>query len=273
MEDFPLSAKVFEDLRALLHRHTGINLGPQKEAMVRARLNKRLRALGLSDFQSYLKVVDGPQSAEWGAFVNALTTNLTSFFREGHHFQFLVEHFKAHPKPDRRLQVWSAGCSTGEEPYTLAMVLASSFPDWKTSILATDVDTNVLAFASQGVYHLDRLEKLEPEWKRFAFLKGRGANEGKVRIRPGLQALVTFSALNLLGTRDWPEAGTLDVIFCRNVMIYFDKSTQAHLLEKFRIALRPGGLLMVGHSEALLNATGGFEGLGGTIYRRKEGDR
>lgn len=271
MEDFPLSAKVFEDLRALLHRHTGINLGPQKEAMVRARLNKRLRALGLSDFQSYLRVVDGPNSAEWGAFVNALTTNLTSFFREGHHFEFLASHFKTHPKPDRRLRLWSAGCSTGEEPYTLAMVLASNFPDWTVSILATDLDTNVVDTASRGVYPLERVEKLELEWKRFAFLKGQGPHAGKVRVRPHLQSLITFGIFNLLGTAGWPEAGSLDVIFCRNVMIYFDKPTQAKLLEHFRVALRPGGLLMVGHSEALLNATSGFESLGGTTYRRKEG--
>jgi chemotaxis protein methyltransferase CheR len=271
MEDFPLSPPVFEALRTLLHRHTGINLGPQKEAMVRARLNKRLRALGLQDFQSYLRVVEGPQSPEWGAFVNALTTNLTSFFREGHHFDYLVKHFQEHPKPDRRLRVWSAGCSTGEEPYTLAMVLASAFPDWTLAIQATDVDTSVLEFARAGIYHLDRLEKLELEWKRYGFLKGSGALAGKARIRPQLQALVSFGVLNLLGTKDWPDAGSTDVIFCRNVMIYFDKPTQNELLERFRKVLRPGGLLMVGHSEALLNATGGFESLGGTIYRRKEG--
>ncbi len=271
MEDFPLSAPVFEAVRRLLHKHTGINLGPQKQAMVRARLIKRLRAYGLRDFDAYLKMVTGPESQEWGAFVNALTTNLTSFFREKHHFEFLAAHYTAHPPASGKLQAWSAGCSTGEEPYTIAMVMAATFSDVDIRIQATDVDTNVLETARQGVYPEERLEKMEREWKRFAFLKGTGPRAGKVRVRPELQAMVEFGIFNLLGTSGWPQPGSKDFIFCRNVMIYFDKPTQRELLRHFREALVPGGLLMVGHSEALLDASLGFQSLGGTVYRKAEG--
>ncbi|MBI3131751.1 MAG: protein-glutamate O-methyltransferase CheR [Acidobacteria bacterium] len=271
MEDFPLSAPSFEAVRRLLHKHTGIHLGPQKQAMVRVRLIKRLRAHGLQDFDAYLMLVKGPESPEWGAFVNALTTNLTSFFREKHHFEFLASHFAAHPVPGGRLQAWSAGCSTGEEPYTLAMVMAASFPEWDVRILATDVDTSVLETARRGVYPEERVEKLDREWKRFAFLKGTGAQAGQVRVRPELQAMVEFGIFNLLGTTGWPRPSSRDVIFCRNVMIYFDKPTQRELLRRFRAALVPGGLLLVGHSEALLDASLGFQSLGGTVYRKAEG--
>ncbi len=271
MEDFPLSQAGFEAIRRILHQHTGINLGPQKQAMVRSRLIKRLRALGLKDFEAYLKVVRGPDCEEWGPFVNALTTNLTSFFREQHHFEFLASHFAAHPPASGKLRFWSAGCSTGEEPYTLAMVMASSFPNVDTKILATDVDTNVLATAQAGVYPMERLEKLPKDWLRYAFQKGSGPHAGKARIRPGLRSGITFQIFNLLGATGWPEAGSMDVIFCRNVMIYFDKPTQRELLLRFRETLRPGGFLLVGHSEALLDNTLGFESLGGTVYRRREG--
>ncbi|HJV90081.1 MAG TPA: protein-glutamate O-methyltransferase CheR [Holophagaceae bacterium] len=258
-------------MRRLLHEHTGINLGPQKQAMVRARLIKRLRAHGLTDFDAYLRTVTGPESPEWGPFVNALTTNLTSFFREQHHFEYLVAHYAAHPAPGGKLRVWSAGCSTGEEPYTLAMVLSSAFPDWDVRILATDVDTNVLETARRGVYPEERVDKLEREWKRYAFLKGTGPHGGKVRVRPELQAMVDFGILNLLGKGGWPEAGCKDVIFCRNVMIYFDKPTQKELLRHFLDVLAPGGFLFVGHSEALLDASLGFQSMGGTIYRKPGG--
>jgi chemotaxis protein methyltransferase CheR len=270
VEDFPLSAAGFEAVRRILHQHTGINLGPNKQAMVRARLIKRLRAHGLGDFEAYLRLVTGPDSPEWGPFVNALTTNLTSFFRERHHFEFLAAHYAANPVPGRKLRAWSAGCSTGEEPYTLAMVLASSFPDWDIRILATDVDTNVLETARRGVYPEERVEKMEREWKRFAFLKGTGPHAGKVRVRPNLQAMVEFDVFNLLGGSGWPEPGSRDLIFCRNVMIYFDKPTQKELLRHFREVLAPGGFLLVGHSEALLDAALGFQSLGGTIYRKAE---
>ena len=270
MEDYPLSAAAFEAVRKLLREHTGINLGPQKQAMVRSRLIKRLRARGIGDFETYLAGVQGPESEEWGPFVNALTTNLTSFFREQHHFDFLVAHFTAHPPAGGRLRFWSAGCSTGEEPYTLAMVMAASFPDLDVQIRATDVDTNVLATAERGIYPLERVDKLPPEWLRFAFQKGTGPHAGQARVRRELRAMISFGVFNLLGSGGWPEPGSLDVIFCRNVMIYFDKPTQRTLLARFRAALAPGGLLLVGHSEALLDASLGFESLGSTVYRRRE---
>lgn len=270
MEEFRLSQGAYEAVRKLLREHTGINIGPQKQAMVRARLTKRLRALGIRDFDSYLRCVEGPGSEEWDPFVNALTTNLTSFFRERHHFEFLGAHFSSHPPPNRRLRVWSAGCSTGEEPYSIAMVLKGQFPDWDIHIVATDVDTNVLEVGRSGVYPIERTESMPSEWVRFAFQRGVGAHAGQVKIRPSIRACVEFRVLNLLGSGGWPRPESFEVVFCRNVMIYFDKPTQRSLLTRFRDVLVPGGFLMVGHSEALLDPNLGLENLGGTIYRRRE---
>ncbi|HEY3400024.1 MAG TPA: CheR family methyltransferase [Geothrix sp.] len=268
----PLSKETFEALRNLLHSHSGIALAPHKLTMVQSRLAKRLRHLGLPDYEAYLERVGDPASGEWGEFINALTTNLTSFFREGHHFTRLVELLEATRPLPRRLRVWSAGCSTGEEPYTLAMTLLKAFGGSTTiQIVATDLDTAVLETAARGVYPINRVEALSDEWKRFAFQRGTGERRGQVRVRPEIQDLVSFQKMNL---RDdaWPlEGGPFQAIFCRNVMIYFDKPTQRELLGRFRRLLTPDGLLFVGHSEALLDASLGFQSLGQTIYRRKEG--
>ncbi|WP_306591717.1 protein-glutamate O-methyltransferase CheR [Geothrix sp. 21YS21S-4] len=267
----PLSPRTFQAIRNLLYAHSGIALAPHKLTMVQSRLAKRLRVLGLTDYESYLERVSDPASEEWGEFINALTTNLTSFFREGHHFTRLVELLEAQGPPPL-VRVWSAGCSTGEEPYTLAMTLHKAFGGMcRIEIVATDLDTSVLETAARGVYPLARLENVAEPWKHFGFLRGTGRQEGQVRIRPELRGLITFERLNLLDPR-WPlGSGPIHAIFCRNVMIYFDKPTQRNLLARFHQRLERDGLLFVGHSEALLDAASGFHPLGQTVYQRKDG--
>lgn len=267
----PLSTTTFEALRDLLHTHSGIALASHKLTMVQSRLAKRLRILGIKTYEDYLALLEDHANEEWSEFINALTTNLTSFFREGHHFTRLVELLG--PKTaSRKIRIWSAGCSTGEEPYTLAMTLQKAYgASAAIQIHATDLDTAVLETASRGVYPVARIENMDESWKRLAFLKGTGAHAGQVRIRPELRQLITFQEMNLRDAK-WPlEAGSFQAIFCRNVMIYFDKPTQRDLLRRFHNLLEPEGLLFVGHSEALLDTTLGFQSLGQTIYRRKEG--
>lgn len=267
----PLSPATFEALRLLLHEHSGIALSSHKVSMVQSRLAKRLRVLRLETYESYLKVLQDPAAEEWVHFINALTTNLTSFFREGHHFSRLVELLAANGPPPRPIRIWSAGCSTGEEPYTLAMTLLQAFgAHHPLEILATDLDTAVLETAARGVYPVARIDGLEEAWWKYAFLRGTGDQEGLVRLRPEIRRPVRFARLNLLDAT-WPlEGPPFHAIFCRNVMIYFDKPTQRRLLQRFQQAMAPRGLLFVGHSESLLDPSLGFESLGQTIYRRKE---
>ena len=270
LDRVPLSPSTFEGLRNLLHAHSGIALAHHKITMVQSRLAKRLRALGLRSYEQYHDLLRDPKSEEWPEFVNALTTNLTSFFREGHHFTRLVELLKPAYAASKRIRIWSAGCSTGEEPYTLAMTLTKAFGSSAAiQILATDLDTAVLDTASRGVYPMARVESLPDEWKRLGFLRGKGQNLDQVRIRPELRKLITFTQMNLLDAQ-WPlEGGPFQAIFCRNVMIYFDKPTQRELLRRYHGLLEPDGLLFVGHSESLLDNSLGFQSLGQTIYRRK----
>ncbi len=270
LDRVPLSPATFDALRNLLHAHSGIALAHHKITMVQSRLAKRLRALGLRSYEQYHELLRDPQAEEWPEFVNALTTNLTSFFREGHHFTRLVELLKPAYATSKRIRIWSAGCSTGEEPYTLAMTLTKAFgASAAIQILATDLDTAVLNTASRGIYPIARVESLADEWKRLGFLRGKGEHQDQVRIRPELRKLVTFTQMNLLDAK-WPlEGGPFQAIFCRNVMIYFDKPTQRELLRRYHGLLEPDGLLFVGHSESLLDNSLGFQSLGQTIYRRK----
>lgn len=268
---FPLSKAHFTVLRDLLHQHSGISLGDHKVPMVQSRLNKRLRALGLENYEAYVSLLrSDPDGEEWTHFINAMTTNLTGFFRENHHFEHLVPWVLETRKQQRRIKVWSAGCSTGEEPYTLAMVLRAGLPEWDIQILATDLDSNVLATAREGIYPEARLEPVSEAWKRFAFLRGKGVQAGQVRVRQDLRQLIEFRRLNLLHD-PFPPPGHFDVIFCRNTMIYFEKPAQRELIGRFRQCLSPGGLLVVGHSESLLDAGLGFLSLGETMYQRAEG--
>jgi chemotaxis protein methyltransferase CheR len=267
----PLSPATFQALRTLLHDHSGIALSPGKITMVQSRLAKRLRTMGLESYEAYLEILEDPKAEEWVHFINALTTNLTSFFREAHHFTRLVDLLGAEGPPPRPIRVWSAGCSTGEEPYTLAMTLLRAFgAHHPIEILATDLDTAVLGTAARGVYPLARIEGLDKDWCKYAFLRGTGEQEGLIRVRPEIRRPVRFEQVNLLDTTWSLGDAPFHAIFCRNVMIYFDKPTQRRLLQRFAQAMVPRGLLFVGHSESLLDPSLGFESLGQTIYRRRE---
>jgi chemotaxis protein methyltransferase CheR len=263
--EFDFTKADFERIRALLYQHSGIALSDHKRDMVYARLTRRLRANGLRSFRDYLAKLETERGEEWEAFINSLTTNLTSFFREPHHFPLLAEHVQGLRK--RPLRLWCSASSTGEEPYTMAMTMVDAFNGFKppVEIVATDIDTNVLEKAQNGVYALDRVDKLPSGTLKRFFLRGKGANEGYVRVRPELRALISFRQLNLLDSR-WPVDGTFDAIFCRNVMIYFDKDTQYRILARFAPLLEPHGLLFAGHSESLHHAADLFRLRGKTVY-------
>jgi len=266
---FEFSRADFDRVRSLIHRHAGISLNPSKKSMVYSRLSRRLRALRCSDFGAYLDALErgAAGKAEWQEFVNALTTNLTSFYREAHHFPVVAEQALrlAEQGPVR---IWCCAASTGEEPYTLAITMMEAFKTLKppVTILATDIDTAVLAKADRGVYADEVVDKLDPTLLKRYFLRGRGANAGMVRVRPEVRAMVSFSPLNLLDKR-WTLDTRFHAIFCRNVMIYFDKPTQHSVLEKLASRLAPEGLLFAGHSENFTQARDLFELQGKTVYR------
>jgi chemotaxis protein methyltransferase CheR len=266
--EFIFTTADFEKVRKLIYDHAGISLAPIKADMVYSRLARRLRALNLSDFGSYLDYLQQDHGSEWETFVNSLTTNLTSFFREAHHFEILTTFLQQ--QKQRPLRIWCSAASTGEEPYSLAMTACEAFNTLTppVEIVASDIDTNVLATAGRGVYALDRVSKLPVERLRTYFLKGTGAQAGFARIRPELQRLIKFTRINLLDPI--PLNGPFDVMFCRNVMIYFDKPTQHAILEKFFPLLRPEGLLFAGHSESFLHASDLFTSLGQTVYERAD---
>lgn len=265
--EFVFTAKDFERVRQLIYDHAGISLNPSKQDMVYSRLARRLRATGINNFRDYLALLETGNAVEWEAFVNSLTTNLTSFFREPHHFPLLAEHVLKHRHRHNPIALWCSAASTGEEPYSIAMTVVDAFGSFTppVTIVATDLDTNVLAKAEAGVYPLERVEKLSADVVKRFFLKGAGAQEGYVRVRPELRAMITFRQVNLL-SEDWPIRGPLDAIFCRNVMIYFDKETQLKILERFAPLLQPDGLLFAGHSESFHNAAHVFSLRGKTVY-------
>ncbi len=264
--EFEFTERDFQRVRELIYNYAGISLSPAKRQLVYSRLSRRLRALRLPSFEHYLELVDGGDPAEWEAFTNALTTNLTAFFREPHHFPLLAAHLRR-TGAARPLTLWCAAASTGEEPYSMAMTAVEAFGTFTppVRILASDIDTAVLAAAAEGVYPEDRVEKLEPERLRRFFLRGTHGRAGQVRAREELRSLITFRQINLLD-ESWPIRGPLDAIFCRNVMIYFDKRTQLSVLARFAPLLRPDGLLFAGHSESLYQATHLFHLRGKTVY-------
>lgn len=252
----------------MIYKRAGIALADSKQEMVYSRLARRLRATGIATFAKYLDGLEGGNSHdEWEAFTNALTTNLTSFFREAHHFPILAEHALKAKGPAGQFSVWCSASSTGEEPYSIAITLCEAFGTLTppVSVIATDIDTNVLATAASGVYPMDRLEKMSMERSRRFFLKGKGEQAGLVRVRPELRQLVSFKQLNLLGDH-WPVSGPFDVIFCRNVMIYFDKPTQGKILSRFVPLMKPDGLLFAGHSENFLYVSSALKLRGKTVY-------
>jgi chemotaxis protein methyltransferase CheR len=235
--------------------------------MVYSRLARRLRARGLTRFTDYLAVLDANDATEWEAFVNALTTNLTSFFREPHHFVELSKLFEQRRRVGQPISIWCCAASTGEEPYSLAMTAVDVFGSFTppVTIVATDLDTNALDKADAGIYAEERVAKLRRDHLQRYFLKGTGPRAGTVRVRKELRALVTFRQVNLLD-KEWPVRGPFDAIFCRNVMIYFDKPTQRKVLEKFAPLLSSHGLLFAGHSESFLHSADLFRLRGNTVY-------
>ncbi len=264
--EFSFSSADFERVRKLIYQHAGISLSPVKQDMVYSRLARRLRATGKNTFGEYLDMLERGGADEWERFVNSLTTNLTSFFREPHHFPIFADHLKKLGSK-RPIRIWCSAASTGEEPYSIAMTVLETFGANAShvSIFASDLDTNVLATAQKGVYPLERVEKISPERLKRFFLKGSGSQEGYVAVRPELKQLIEFRQVNLLEA-NWPVRGPLDVIFCRNVMIYFDKPTQHKILSRFAPLLQADGLMFAGHSESFLHAADIFKSLGKTVY-------
>ena len=269
-KEFNFTSGDFERVRALIYQRAGISLADSKQEMVYSRLARRLRATGIVSFQRYLDDLEaGRLGEEWESFTNALTTNLTSFFREAHHFPLLAEHVKK--LRDHPITIWCSASSTGEEPYSIAMTVCEAFNTLTppVSIIATDIDTNVLSTAANGVYAIDRIDKMAPERARKFFLRGKGEQSGMVRVRPELRQLVTYRHLNLLAD-NWPLQGQFDVIFCRNVMIYFDKATQRKILARFVPLMKPDALLFAGHSENFLYVSESLKLRGKTVYELDE---
>ena len=262
--EFPFSARHFEVISERIYKFSGIRLPEAKREMVYGRLARRLRSLGLESFDDYVRYLE-VEPAEWEHCTNALTTNVTSFYREEHHFRFLAEHAQPHAGDPGTFRVWSAGCSTGEEPYTIAMCLSDTLPRKNFQVVASDLDTQVLATAREAVYPLQSVLRLpEARQKRF-FLRGSGANEGRARVRKEIASHVQFKRVNLMDA-DWDVEGPFEAIFCRNVMIYFDKPTQRRLIERFAKLLAPGGLFFAGHAESLLDQGRVFKLRGQTVY-------
>ncbi|AEX51742.1 protein-glutamate O-methyltransferase CheR [Rahnella aquatilis] len=265
IQRLPLSDTHFRRISELIYQRAGIVLADHKREMVYNRLVRRLRILGLNDFTSYMALLENDSnSPEWQAFINALTTNLTAFFREAHHFPILAEHARSRPN---NYSVWSTAASTGEEPYSIAMTLSEALGPKMTScrIQASDIDTQVLEKATAGVYRLEELRTLSPQQLQKFFLKGTGPHSGLVRVRPELAQMVAFQQLNLLANQ-WQLNGPFDAIFCRNVMIYFDKETQEKILRRFVPLLKPGGLMFAGHSENFSQISREFYLRGQTVY-------
>jgi chemotaxis protein methyltransferase CheR len=264
--EFEFGKADFERVRSLIYARAGINLHAGKHAMVYSRLSRRLRETGHRSFSQFLDALERANDAmQWQEFVNCLTTNLTAFFREDHHFAVLAEELNA--RSASPVRIWCNAASTGEEPYSLAMTVIETLGSGaNASILATDIDTKVLATASQGIYGADS-RGLDADRLRAHFLRGKGANAGKIRIKPGVARLVDFRTFNLMDAR-WSFAEPFDIVFCRNVMIYFDGETQRRVLERIREVMRPGGVLFVGHSENFTDSRDLFRLRGKTVYER-----
>jgi chemotaxis protein methyltransferase CheR len=258
----------FTRVQALIYQRAGISLHDGKHAMVYSRLSRRLRETGYQSFRDYLGWLESTNGPEWQEFVNALTTNLTSFFREQHHFEIFSSHLKSKPS-GTAWRVWCNAASTGEEPYSIVITAMEALgAAAKFSLTASDIDSKVLASAAQGVYRLEGLKDMGTERMQRFFMRGKGANEGMVRVRPELQRLVDFISVNLIHD-DWPFRDLFDVVFCRNVMIYFDAPTQRRVLERIHRVMKPGGLLFVGHAENFTESRDLFVLRGKTAYERR----
>lgn len=268
--EFNFTQKDFKFIRDLVAEQTGIALSEAKTHMVYSRLSRRLRSLNIPSFAQYCDYLNNGPTDELANFVNALTTNLTAFFRENHHFEFLAKSllpdiFAA--KDNKRVRIWSAGCSTGEEPYSLAIVLREHMPrsqNWDVKILATDLDSNVVAKAASGIYEENRLNGVSAQRMKRFFTRNRNTNQ--VKVKPEIQELITFKQLNLM--HEWPMKGPFDFIFCRNVVIYFNKDTQKILFKRFADMTVDRGFLFIGHSESLFKVSTQYQLIGNTIYQK-----
>lgn len=266
---FPFTDDDFNHIRGLIYRVAGISLSPSKRDLVYSRLARRLRARQIDSFSEYIRLLESCDKLESEEFINALTTNMTSFFREAHHFPILSKHLGAIPRSNH-VNIWTCASSTGEEPYSIAMTVVEQYKSFNAPvrILATDIDTNVLEKARRGVYSLDQLQKVSPDQLKRFFLKGDGKNAGFAKVRPELKQMITFRRFNLLDEQ-WGINEKFDVIFCRNVMIYFDKETQYKILKKMQPCLHPHGLFFAGHSESFHHAADLFNVCGKTVYSPK----
>jgi chemotaxis protein methyltransferase CheR len=271
--EFDFTDADFQSLVKLAHEHAGISLAESKRNLVYSRLSRRLRTLGLRSFQDYRDYLSA-NSAELESFINAISTNLTKFFREAHHFEHLRTHVAANfaqttmRRSSARLRIWSAGCSTGEEPYTIAAVLKREVPDihrCDARILATDIDTEVIAKGARGEYPPGSIEDVPRPYREF-FQPGSGEKSGAIVMGDELRSLIVFRRLNLMDA--WPFSGKFDAIFCRNVMIYFDAPTKSALIDRFAQQLHPEGWLYIGHSESLIGSHPKLDLVGRTTYRR-----
>jgi chemotaxis protein methyltransferase CheR len=263
--EFTCTAADFGRVRRILHEHAGISLGESKRNLVYNRLARRLRACGVKHFSHYLDIVER-DSVEHEACVNALTTNLTSFFRESHHFDVLANYVSSRNLP--RLRIWCAAASTGEEPYSIAMTMIEAYKSETppVEIIASDIDTDVLAHAHRGVYALERLNAVSDRRRARFFQRGDGKNAGFARVRPNLRAMIDYRQINLQ-SENWSLPTGLDVIICRNVLIYFQPALQGRIVNRFASLLGRDGMLITGHSENIMSSTDLFTSMGQTVYR------
>lgn len=270
--EFLFTDRDFRYIQQLVAERTGIVLGDIKRTMVYSRLVRRIRKCGVNSFKEYCELLKSGDEAELISFTNAITTNLTSFFREEHHFEYLkscVLPELEKNKSAKKIRIWSAGCSSGEEPYSIAMTVQDYFSDkqgWDIRILATDLDCEMVSRAAKGVYTEDRVTGLDKQHLKKYVRKGQGEHEGQVKMCSSLKQMITFKPLNLL--HEWPFKGPFDFIFCRNVVIYFNKDTQKDLFDRYADILPDNAALFIGHSESLFNVTNRFKSIGKTIYRK-----
>ena len=273
--EFAYTESDFNYLSDLVKARAGINLSSAKQELVYGRLSKRLRSLNFSTFKQYCAFLEQGDEEELTHFINAITTNVTSFFRENHHFEFIAKFFlnelieKKFYNTQHQIRIWSAGCSSGEEAYSIAMSLRENIPEidrWDIKILATDLDSSIVEKAQLGVYELERIKDISPARQKRWFCPGRGSNIGTVSISNEIKNMVTFKTLNL--TEAWPMNGLFDAIFCRNVTIYFDKPTRTTVVDRFADMMKIGGYFFMGHSESLVGCSKKFKLVGRTIYRK-----
>jgi len=271
-KEFPFTDKDFQFIQTLVAERTGIVLTEIKRTMVYSRIARRIRHCGVATFEEYCQLLKAGDESELISFTNAITTNLTSFFREPHHFDYLANTVLPElekTKKDKRIRIWSAGCSSGEEPYSIAMTVQDYFAHkdgWDIKILASDLDFDMVERASRGVYNEDRVTGLDKKHLQKYVKKGKGDLQGSVKMDRRLMDMITFKQLNLL--HEWPFKGPFDFMFCRNVVIYFNKETQKELFDRYAEHLPENAPLFIGHSESLFKVTDRFKSMGQTIYRK-----